>query len=162
MTALVASGLPCDRFLVMGFLPRKGTGRAQSLALLGRLGVTCVLYEAGNRVGDTLSELHAVLGDREAALARELTKLHEEIVRGPLSDLARRFPGGVRGEATLVVAGASATETAAEPAPEPLEAELLRRLAAGQGPSAVAREVARARGLVRSEVYAVLERLRKG
>lgn len=159
VAALVASGLPCDRFFVQGFLPRKGGGRAEALELLRRLPATVVLYEAGNRTGETLADLAAALGDRRAAVARELTKLHEEIARGTLAELAERFAGGARGEVTLVVAGAPG-QAAEEPAAEPLEEELRRRMAGGEAPSAIAREVARARGLRRGDVYAALERLK--
>ena len=128
------------------------------MALLRGLACTAVLHEAGNRTGETLAELAAELGERPAALARELTKLHEEIARGTLGELARRFAGGARGEVTLVVGGRgqgrAAVEGEALQALEPLEDELRRRLAAGERPTAVAREVARARGLVRAEVYA--------
>ena len=161
IAALAASGLESDRFLVHGFLPRKGGARERALALLARIPATLVIYEAGNRTGETLRDLLTVLGDRQAAVARELTKVHEEIARGTLATLSERFKEGARGEVTLVVAGA-AEEAAAEPDGEPLEAELRRRLAAGEPPSALAREVARARGLKRSDVYAELERLKRG
>ena len=120
-----------------------------------------MLYEAGNRTGETLRELAAVLGDRPAAVARELTKLHEEIARGTLSALAERFADGARGEVTLVVSGASAESPPDRPV-EPLEDELRRRIAAGEPPSGIAREVAKARGLKRAEVYDALERLKHG
>jgi len=161
VAALAASGLSSDRFFVQGFLPRKGGGRAEVLELLRRVPATIVLYEAGNRTGETLRELAAVLGDRPAAVARELTKLHEEIARGTLSALAERFAEGARGEVTLVVAGASAESPPDRPV-EPLEDELRRRMAAGELPSGIAREVAKARGLKRAEVYDALERLKHG
>lgn len=161
LAALSASGLPSDRFLVAGFMPRSGSARAEALAWLATVPATLVLFEAGNRTAATLRDLAAALGDRPAALARELTKLHEQIVRGRLSELAARFPGEVRGEVTLVVAGAAG---AGRPAAggETLEAELRRRLQAGEPPTAVARQVARARGLPRREVYARLEALKRG
>ncbi len=158
LAALSASGLPADRFFFTGFLPRKGGGRAEQLALLAGLPATLILYEAGNRTGDTLADLAAALGDRPAAVARELTKLHEEVVRGRLSELAVRFGGEVKGEVTIVVSGEGAAAPSA-PA-EPLEVELKRRLAAGEPGSGLAREVARARGLKRADVYDALERLK--
>ncbi len=160
VAALVASGLPSDRFLVYGFLPRKGGRRTAALAWLARIPATFVLYEAGNRTGATLRELHEALGARPAAVARELTKLHEEIARGSLDALAARFAEGARGEVTLVVAGAADGEGARDEPEEPLDAELRRRAAAGEAPSAIAREVARARGLRRADVYAELEKLK--
>jgi 16S rRNA (cytidine1402-2'-O)-methyltransferase len=159
LAALQASGLPADRFLFAGFLPRKGAGRAEALAVLASTPATLVLYEAGNRIAATLRDLADALGDREALVARELTKLHEELARGRLSDLAARFSGEVLGEVTVVVSGEGA-RAAAEP-PEPLEEELARRIAAGDAPSAIAREVARARGLRRADVYDALERLKR-
>jgi 16S rRNA (cytidine1402-2'-O)-methyltransferase len=158
--ALSASGFPADRFLFAGFLPRKGGARAEALAALRAAATTVVLYEAGNRTAETLGHLAEALGDREALVARELTKLHEELTRGRLSELAARFGGEVRGEVTIVVSGEGAVPPVAEPE-EPLPAELARRLAGGEAPSAIAREVARARGLKRSDVYAALERLKK-
>jgi 16S rRNA (cytidine1402-2'-O)-methyltransferase len=118
-----------------------------------------ILYEAGNRTGATLLDLVAALGDRLAVVGRELTKLHEELARGRLGELATRFAGEVRGEVTIVVAGAEHAEAPA--VEEPLEEELRRRLAAGEAPSLTAREVARARGLRRAEVYDALERLKR-
>jgi len=159
LAALSASGLPGDRFLVAGFLPRKGGSRAQALAGLARQAATLVLFEAGNRVGRTLADLASALGDRRAALARELTKVHEEVVRGRLADLARRFSAGARGEVTLVVEGAG-EEAAADTGA--LEEELRRRLLAGEAPSEIARAVARATGLGRSEVYRRLQQLKRG
>jgi 16S rRNA (cytidine1402-2'-O)-methyltransferase len=158
LAALSASGLPSDRFLVAGFLPRKGGARAEALRWLAGLPATLVLFEAGNRAAATLADLEAALGDRRAALGRELTKLHEEIARGRLSELRARFPGDLRGEVTLVVEGAGAAP-AAEPA-EPPEEEIRRRLRAGEAPTAVARALARGRGIPRAEAYALVESVR--
>ena len=161
LAALAASGFAADRFLFAGFLPRKGGARVEALRALAAAGATVVLYEAGNRTRATLEDLRDALGDRAALVARELTKLHEELARGPLSALAERFSGEVLGEVTIVVSG-EATAPAAPTVEEPLEAELRRRLMAGEAPSALARDVARARGLRRSDVYAELERLKRG
>ncbi len=159
LAALMASGLPADQFFFTGFLPRKGGGRTERLAFLRGLPATLVLYEAGNRTAATLLDLAQALGDRPAVVGRELTKLHEELVRGRLSELAAHFAGEVKGEVTIVVAGAD--EAPAQVAVEPLDQELRRRLAAGEAPSVTAREVARARGLKRGEVYDALERLKR-
>jgi 16S rRNA (cytidine1402-2'-O)-methyltransferase len=161
-SALAASGFPADRFFFAGFLPRKGGARRDALALLARLPATLVLYEAGNRTAETLRDLAEALGDRPALVARELTKLHEQLERAPLRALAERFSGEVLGEVTLVVAPPAdgEVELQAQEQTEPLEAELRRRLAAGEPPSALAREVAKARGLKRSDVYDELERLK--
>jgi len=165
LAALSASGLPADRFFFAGFLPRKGGGRAEQLAFLAGLPATLVLYEAGNRTAGTLADLAEALGNRPAAVGRELTKLHEELARGSLRELAAHFAGEVRGEVTIVVAGLGAEEAAeaaaaAREEAEPLEVELARRLAAGERPTEVAREVAKARGLRRADVYDALERLK--
>jgi len=159
--ALQASGFPADRFVFAGFLPRKGAGREQALRWIAATASTAVLYEAGNRTEGTLRDLAAALGDREALVARELTKLHEELARGALSVLAERFGGEVRGEVTIVVSGEGAVPPAGEEV-EPLEEELARRVAAGEAPSAAAREVAKRRGLRRADVYAALERIKRG
>jgi 16S rRNA (cytidine1402-2'-O)-methyltransferase len=160
VAALSASGLPGERFLVAGFLPRKGSARAQALRWMAGIPATLVIYEAGNRAAATLRELAAALGDRPAAVARELTKLHEEVARGSLSELAQRFPADVRGEVTLLVAGA--TDTGRPGRVEDLDDELECRLAAGEPPSEIARLVARSRGLKKREVYARLEALKRG
>ena len=160
LAALSASGFGADRFLFAGFLPRKGGAREEALRGLAAASATVVLYEAGNRTRATLEDLARVMGDREALVARELTKLHEELARGRLVELAERFSGEVLGEVTVVVSaeGAAAPES---PPPEPLEVELARRLAAGEAPTAIAREVARSRGLKRSAVYAALQRVKR-
>jgi 16S rRNA (cytidine1402-2'-O)-methyltransferase len=163
LCALAASGFPADRFVFAGFLPRKGGGRVEALAWLSRAGTTAVLYEAGNRTVETLQDLRGALGDRPALLARELTKLHEELLRAPLSALAAELAGRaeVRGEVTLVLGPpGEGAPVAEEAAAEPLEEELRRRLAGGEAPSALAREVAKARGLKRSDVYDAIRRLR--
>lgn len=160
VTALAACGLPSDRFFVQGFLPRKGQKRAEVLAQLASIPATVIVYEAGNRTGETLRDLGAALGDRPAAVARELTKMHEEIARGALSELAVRFADGARGEVTIVIAPGSAEAKAVVAEPEPIEVDLARRLAAGGAPSAIAREVARERGLKRGDVYSALQRLK--
>jgi 16S rRNA (cytidine1402-2'-O)-methyltransferase len=162
-SALAASGFPADRFFFAGFLPRKGGARRDALALLARVPATLVLYEAGNRTAETLHDLAEALGDRLALVARELTKLHEQLERARLTELAARFAGEVLGEVTLVVAPPSEdTPAVAEATAEPLEVELRRRLEAGEPPSGLARDVARERGLKRSDVYDEIERIKRG
>ncbi len=160
IAALSASGLPTDRFFFAGFLPRKGPPRERALAFLKRLPATLVLFESPERIGETLEELARALGDRRAALSRELTKVHEEIVRGRLSELAERFGGEVRGEVALVVEGLGedASEQASDDA---ILFEVRRRLAAGEGSvKEIAREIAQATGRPRSEVYALALKVR--
>jgi 16S rRNA (cytidine1402-2'-O)-methyltransferase len=160
VAALAASGLPSARFLFAGFLPRKGGSRTDALRELAAVRATLVLYEAGNRTADTLRDLLDALGNRTAVVARELTKLHEEIARGTLAELAERFAGDVRGEVTLVIGPPSDEHAAAAAPPEELDAELRRRLAAGEKPTDIAKSVARGRGLARAEVYDRLHELK--
>ncbi len=102
--ALTVSGLSPEPFLFLGFLPPNRRERLQRLADVASLQATLVLFEAPHRVRQTLQELYDALGDRQVAVCRELTKLHEQIVRGPLSSVAAEVPE--RGEFTLVVEGA--------------------------------------------------------
>jgi len=107
ITALVVSGLPIDSFLYLGFLPRRQKQRRQLLATLTRERHTLVAFEAPHRLRASLSDLRDVLGDRRIALARELTKLHEEVWRGRLSQALAHFEEDPpRGEFTLVIEGA--------------------------------------------------------
>ncbi|HEX2988183.1 MAG TPA: 16S rRNA (cytidine(1402)-2'-O)-methyltransferase [Chloroflexota bacterium] len=120
-TALVVSGLPSDRFLFLGFLSRVRSDRQRFLRSVAALPFTLVLYEAPHRLLATLADLETVLGDRPAAAARELTKLHEEVVRGRISEIALVFKERApRGEFTLVIAppreGEVSSEQAAQPA----------------------------------------------
>ncbi|HYH33580.1 MAG TPA: 16S rRNA (cytidine(1402)-2'-O)-methyltransferase [Nocardioides sp.] len=110
LTALAVSGLPVDRFCFEGFLPRKAGERSRRLAELAAEPRTMVCFEAPHRTGTTLAAMaEAFGGDRPAAVCRELTKTHEEVRRGALADLVAWASDGVRGEVTLVVAGATPT-----------------------------------------------------
>ncbi|HEX2923662.1 MAG TPA: 16S rRNA (cytidine(1402)-2'-O)-methyltransferase [Chloroflexota bacterium] len=118
-SALVVSGLPSDRFLFLGFLSRVRSDRQRFLKSVAALPFTLVLYEAPHRLLATLADLETVLGDRRAAAARELTKLHEEVVRGRISEIAQVFKERApRGEFTLVIAPPVAGE---EPAEQPVQ-----------------------------------------
>jgi 16S rRNA (cytidine1402-2'-O)-methyltransferase len=104
LTALSVAALPTDRFFFEGFLPSKQTARRARLAEIARIEATLVLFESGNRVQDTLADLADIMGGREAAICRELTKLHEEISRAPISELAKDADGlETRGEFVLVI-----------------------------------------------------------
>lgn len=148
LTALALSGLPTDRFAFEGFLPR--TGRAAALAALAGEPRTLVFFESPHRVAGALADLAAAFGEtRQAAVCRELTKLHEEVARGPLGELASRFAEGARGEIVLVVAGA-------EPATADLPSAVQRVLALvadGARMKEAASDVAAATGLSRRELY---------
>ncbi|MBS2032357.1 MAG: 16S rRNA (cytidine(1402)-2'-O)-methyltransferase [Deltaproteobacteria bacterium] len=154
VAAVSVAALPTDRFVFIGFLPRKGQGRARLLEQLRTLPMAVVLYESPHRIAETCADLAEVWGDRRAVVARELTKLHEELLRGTLSELASRLgQGEVKGEIVLVVEGAP---EAAEEAltPEALEAEIRRQLAAGDKPiKEIARTLAEALGRPRKEIY---------
>lgn len=106
ISALVASGLPSDEFFFAGFLPARSGARRTRLADLAAIPSTLVFYEAPHRIVASLEDAREILGEREAVVARELTKLHEEIVRGRLSELANRFSQGAqepRGEMVVVI-----------------------------------------------------------
>jgi len=105
LAALSVAALPTDRFFFEGFLPAKETARRARLSELSKVDATLVLFESGNRVQDAIADLAAIMGDREAAICRELTKLHEDITRAPLSELANNADKlETRGEFVLVIA----------------------------------------------------------
>jgi len=111
ITALVVSGLPTDRFLYLGFLPRRAGPRRRLLAKVAPVEHTLLAFEAPHRLLETLEDVESILGDREMAIARELTKLHEEVWRGQASQASRHFSvQRPRGEFTLVIAGAGRRE----------------------------------------------------
>ena len=110
LTALLLSGLPTDHFCFEGFLPRDKRERKKRLAALQNETRTLLFYESPLRVADTLDELHRTWGERPAALCRELTKIHETVLRGSLSELCNRIDSPLKGECVLVIGGA-------EPAP---------------------------------------------
>jgi 16S rRNA (cytidine1402-2'-O)-methyltransferase len=158
--ALVASGLPTDAFVYLGFLPRKDTDRRRVLASVAREPRTLVAFEAPHRLLDALRDIEAALGDRRVAVARELTKLHEEIFRGTASAAHEHFSRKeILGEITLVVAGF--TE---EPIPPPDETRLREAIAVllddGMKPREAARFVADLYGLPAREIYKLVSRKR--
>ena len=158
ITALTLAGLPTDRFLFLGFLPAKAKARADSISEVANIRATLVLYESGPRLGGTLAALGEGLGNREAAVARELTKLHEECVTGPLNDLAARYAEAApKGEIVIVVGPpAEAAEATDEQLDEALD-QALRRMS----PSRAAAEVAEQLNVPRKRAYArALERSR--
>lgn len=146
-TALVASGLPADTVVFAGFPPRKGHERKELLERIASEPSTFVLFESPHRLGKTLGELPAGL---RVAVCRELTKLHEEVVRGTAEETARRFSGGAKGEVVLVVRGG----TEAGPVGFDGTVELARRYVAdGESPSRAAAKAAKGSGWRRSEIY---------
>ena len=151
-TALALAGLPCDRFCFEGFLPRKAGERRTALARLAAEPRTMVFFEAPHRVAAALADLAAAFGaDRPAAVCRELTKTYEEVRRGPLAELAGWAAGEVRGEITLVVAGAPPVATEADPAA--LAAAVAAREDAGEQRKEAIGAVARQAGVPKRAVY---------
>lgn len=151
ITALAVSGLPTDRFAFEGFVPRKAGERDRLLASLAEERRTLVFFEAPTRLAVTLEALAAAFGaDRPAAVCRELTKLHEEVRRGSLTELAAWAADGVRGEIVVVVGGASEREVS----PEAALAEVQARVAGGERLKDATRAVAAASGLSSRDLYA--------
>jgi 16S rRNA (cytidine1402-2'-O)-methyltransferase len=156
-TALAVSGLPVDRFCFEGFLPRKGGERRARLAALAGELRTMVFFESPHRLADALTDAAGAFGPgRAAAVCRELTKTHEEVRRGPLAELAAWAADGVRGEITLVVAGAD--PVVAELSPSELAALVAAEEAAGADRKEAIRAVMARTALPRRTVYdAVLQ-----
>ncbi|MDQ3484149.1 MAG: 16S rRNA (cytidine(1402)-2'-O)-methyltransferase [Actinomycetota bacterium] len=158
LTALAVSGLPVDRFCFEGFLPRKAGERARRLAELAHEPRTMVFFEAPHRTEHALAAMvEAFGGVRRAAVCRELTKTHEEVHRGPLATLVTWAADGVRGEVTLVVAGATPVQ------PADLDESDLRRLVDATVADGISRKdavaaVARETGIPRKTVYAAAHR----
>ena len=158
LTALAVSGLPVDRFCFEGFLPRKVGERARRLAELVDEPRTMVFFEAPHRTEQALVALvEAFGGVRRAAVCRELTKTHEEVRRGPLSELVTWAADGVRGEVTLVVSGAAAV------GPADLDDEAVRALVAAEVEAGMTTKdavasVARRTGIPKKTVYAAAHR----
>lgn len=150
LTAAIMSGLPTKRIFFVGFLPRENRERAELIAQLKRVTATAVIYESPFRVGATLKELKDLLGDRKAALVREITKLFEETVRGSLSELAERFADTPpRGECVIVVSG----EQACEAPTEDLDGMLKRLLDSGMSVKDAAKQAALMLDVPKSEAY---------
>ncbi|WP_448191808.1 16S rRNA (cytidine(1402)-2'-O)-methyltransferase [Azospirillum sp. sgz301742] len=152
LTGLVLSGLPSDRFLFAGFLPNKSAARRTALGELAAVPATLIFYESAQRLADSLADMAAVLGPREAAMARELTKLYEEVRRGPLPDLAAHYEqaGPPKGEVVIVVAPPGAEAEAQAVDVDTALREALGRLSVRDA----AAEVALMTGRPKREVYA--------
>lgn len=150
VAALTLAGLPTDRFLFAGFLPAKAGAKAAAITELAAIRATLVLYESGPRLVATLGALQTGLGDREAAVAREISKRFEETVTGTLSQLAARYADGApRGEIVVVVAPPGEPEAASEISVD----EALREAMARLSPSRAAAEVAERLGVSRRQAY---------
>ncbi len=158
VAALVVSALPTDRFCVEGFLPRKGAQRRERIAALLSDERTTVVLEAPGRTVATLTELAASEPDRPVAVARELTKLHEEVWRGTMAEAVAAFgERPPRGEVVLVIGGAAPPEPATE---RDLEEAVRQCLARGEGPRQAAAALAGPLGVTRRRIYETALRLR--
>jgi 16S rRNA (cytidine1402-2'-O)-methyltransferase len=161
VAALVASGLPTDTFLYLGYLPRRQVERLRLLHSVASLPHTLIFLETPHRLLEGLADLAAQLGDRPVAVGRELTKLHEEIYRGTLSQALAHFTAQPpRGEFTLVVAGYTAAPK--RWSEERLRTALRQAQANPEKPAALARRLAAESGWSKSEVYELLKDLRAG
>ncbi len=148
--ALVASGLPTDRWRFEGFLPK----RSGEMERVLRSAETVIAFESPRRVGESLAALAAIAPDRPAAVCRELTKMHEEVSRGSLAELARRFRGDVKGEIVLVIAPAAAEEHDRDVG---FAVDALRHLVqSGARPRAAASVVAALTGTRANDLYRAL------
>lgn len=151
IAALCASGLPTGRFHFLGFLPRKGPERTAILEEVSGLAATLVLYESPRRVEETLIDLQALFGDRRACIARELTKRHEELVRGTLGELVARYRGAeVLGEVVILIEGRRGETRWTE---EMVTRALQEGLSRGEKLKPLSTELAKKAGWVGQDVY---------
>jgi len=164
VSALIASGLPSAEFYFAGFLPARANARRGKLEELSAIPATLIFYEAPHRINATLKDALETLGNRRAAVARELTKMHEEIARGSLSTLAQRFNTSTRarGEMVLIISGvcadgSSVTATGVAAGTQPSSQRLIERVGelerAGLDAKAALRKAARELGMKRAEAY---------
>ena len=151
LATLIVSGLPTDRFLFTGFLPSRGGARRRAIAGLAAVEATLVVLESPRRLAASLADMAAVLGPRQAAVARELTKLFEEVRRGALDELAAHYgaAGPPKGEVVVIVAPPGASQISEGDVDRQLRAAL-----AGQSVRDAAQSVAAATGLPRRRLYA--------
>ena len=151
VAALTLAGLPTDRFLFMGFLPAKAKARGEAITEVAGVRASLVFYESGPRLGEALAALAQGLGDRDAAVAREISKLHEECVTGTLVELAARYAESPpRGEIVIVVGPPSERVAASEDELDSALRDALSRLS----PSRAAADVAAALSIPRKRAYA--------
>lgn len=155
LTALVLSGLPTDKFMFAGFLPSKSAARRTVLAEVRAVPATLVFYETGPRLAESLADMQAVLGDRPAAVARELTKRFEEVQRGSLSTLIEHYQASEEPRGEIAVVIGAPVEGQAEDWPEKDVDKLLLEMMDGQGMSVkdAAAFVAAKSGLKKRDVY---------
>jgi 16S rRNA (cytidine1402-2'-O)-methyltransferase len=159
VAALAASGLPTDAFYFGGFLPARQGQRRRALEALAQERATLVFYEAPHRILETLEDVEAVLGPRQVVIARELTKIHEEFLRGAAGEVRQALAarGSVKGEITLLIGKAEAAQAPDTPVEQAVEACLQQGLSRMEAMKAVARQ----RGIPKREVYSLLEKRRR-
>ena len=151
IAALTLAGLPTDRFLFAGFLPPKAKARADAIAELASIRATLVFYESGPRLGESIAALSDCLGERDGAVIREISKLHEECITGTLAQLSERYAGvAPKGEIVIVVGPPTAREAASD---DELDGALLASMKE-LSPSRAAAEVAARLGVPRKRAYA--------
>jgi len=157
IAALTLAGLPTDRFFFLGFLPAKAAARASAIAEVAAIKATLILYESGPRMGAALAALHQGLGEREAAVVREISKKFEETVTGTLGELAERYADlAPKGEIVVVVGPPGEAQPAGEAEIDAALREAMARLS----PSRAAAEVAERLGLPRRDIYERAQQLK--
>ncbi len=157
LAALAVSGLPSDSFLYLGYLPRRSVERRQLLESVASLSYTLIFLETPHRLLAALADLQSVLGERQIAVARELTKIHEEVVRGTLGEARAHFAAQEpRGEFVLVVAGRSKSEAAPQWTREELVAAIQREHNHGKKTNELAADLAEQSGWKKRDVYRLL------
>ena len=157
-TALVASGLPTDSFRFGGFLPARKSQREKALAEFAAETATLVFYEAPHRIEATLADIARILGDRPVVVAREMTKLHEEFLRGTASDVLAELQARnrARGEITLLIGRAEAVQ----PADKPIHERVAELLEQGAGRMEAIKQAAKEYAISKSEAYRLVEKER--
>jgi 16S rRNA (cytidine1402-2'-O)-methyltransferase len=151
LSALTVAGMPAEQFFYAGFLPNKSGARTQALKQFSHLQATLVYYEAPHRLLDSLADMREVFGEREAAVARELTKLHEECVRGSLGDIITHFETHApRGECVILVHGAPPASAMED---DDIDAALLSAMKTSSLKEAV-EQVSEHAGRAKRDVYA--------
>jgi len=160
IAALVSSGLPTDRFTYLGYLPRKTTERKGQLKEIQHLATTLIYLETPHRLSAALVDLLEILGERQIAVARELTKLHEEIFRGTISETISHFnENPPRGEITLVIAGLE--QTTEKWLQERVDTAIIEALSNGRAPSEIAKALVSPSGWPRRELYKLITKIQK-
>lgn len=160
LTALIASGLTPQPFYFYGFLPRKASLQQAALVSLATHEETLLFYESPFRLAKTLTVMQTAFGDRQAVVARELTKVHEEFLRGTLSELAEAAAAGVKGECVILVAGATpVTPTVSD---VPLRRQVQTAIDGGMRPNEAIKAVAKQNGLKKQTVYNAYHEIEEG